>query len=71
MTYIGPPWRILSESYPLYIIPNEHVKNLVAMPTIALTHIQNKDPGPPNEIATATPAIFPIPTVLDNAVDKA
>ena len=47
------------------------MKNFVAIPTIALIHIQNNAPGPPKEIATATPAILPIPTVLDKAVDKA
>ena len=33
--------------------------------------IQNVAPGPPNAIATATPAIFPNPTVPDTAVAKA
>ena len=41
------------------------------MPTMALTHIQNKAPGPPVWIATATPLILPIPTVPANALDKA
>ena len=36
-----------------------------------LIHIQNIAPGPPIEIATATPAIFPIPTVAERAVVKA
>ncbi len=33
------------------------------MPTMALTHIQNMDPGPPSTKAMATPAILPSPTV--------
>ena len=53
------------------MIPSEQVKNLVAIPTRALIHIQNNAPGPPRDIATATPAILPIPTVLDKAVDNA
>ena len=36
-----------------------------------LTHIQKIAPGPPIEIATDTPAILPIPTVADNAVESA
>ena len=38
---------------------------------MALTHIQNSAPGPPKDMATATPAILPIPTVLDSAVESA
>ena len=34
-------------------------------------HIQNIAPGPPMERAVATPAIFPMPTVLARAVDVA
>jgi hypothetical protein len=37
----------------------------------AKTHIQNIAPGPPMERAVATPAIFPMPTVLARAVDVA
>ena len=47
------------------------VKNLVDIPIRPLIHIQNIAPGPPIEIATATPAIFPIPTVAERAVVKA
>ena len=50
---------------------NADVKNFVDIPITALIHIQNIAPGPPIEIATATPAIFPIPIVADNAVLKA
>ena len=34
----------------------------VAPPRMAITHIQNTAPGPPTEIATATPATLPVPT---------
>ncbi len=50
---------------------NVLVKKFVDIPTNAVTHIQNNAPGPPNEIAAATPAMLPIPTVEANAVDKA
>ena len=50
---------------------NVDVKYLVLIPTIALTHIQNIAPGPPTEIAKATPAMFPMPIVEDSAVVKA
>ncbi len=39
----------------------EHSTRLVAIPTKAIIHIQNA-PGPPSEIATATPAMLPPPT---------
>ena len=47
------------------------VKNLVDIPITALTHIQKTAPGPPMAIATATPAILPIPTVAESAVVNA
>ena len=41
------------------------------MPSSAETHIQNSTPGPPAAIASATPAIFPVPTVPPSAVESA
>ena len=38
-------------------------KNLVDIPTTALTHIQKMAPGPPTVMAIATPAMLPMPTV--------
>jgi hypothetical protein len=43
------------------------VKNLVAMPRIALIHIQKIAPAPPTVTATATPAMLPIPIVPASA----
>jgi hypothetical protein len=40
-------------------------------PKNAATTIQNNAPGPPAAIAVATPAIFPVPMVADNAVQSA
>ena len=44
---------------------------LVAMPSAAVTHIQKSAPGPPQWMASATPAMLPIPTVADRAVVSA
>ena len=44
---------------------------LVAVPTSAAIHIQNKAPGPPATIAVATPTIFPVPIVAESAVHNA
>ena len=45
--------------------------NLVAIPSAAVTHIQNNAPGPPQWMAIATPAMLPIPTVAESAVVRA
>ena len=41
------------------------------MPRLATTHIQNTAPGPPRVIATATPAMLPVPTRLARLTDSA
>ena len=41
------------------------------MPTTPTIHIQKSAPGPPREIAMATPAMLPRPTVAESAVDNA
>ena len=41
------------------------------MPKKAVTHIQKMAAGPPRKIAKATPPMFPVPTVPDNAVVNA
>ena len=63
-TNIGPPWATPLSSFPLYITARVPSKNFVAIPSKALTHIQKMAPGPPTHSAIATPAMFPIPTVL-------
>ena len=47
------------------------MKNFVAIPIIAVTHIQKIDPGPAIEIARATPAMFPNPIVPEREVVSA
>ena len=41
------------------------------MPSAAVTHIQKSAPGPPQWMAMATPAMFPMPTVAESAVVRA
>ena len=60
---IGPPWGAPVSSRPLYIMASTPSWYFVAMPTSALTHIQNIAPGPPMTSAMATPAMLPNPTV--------
>ena len=45
--------------------------NFVDMPSRPARIIQNVAPGPPIETATATPPIFPMPTVPETAVASA
>ena len=51
--------------------PATHSANFVDMPRKPATINQNVAPGPPMEITIATPAILPIPTVPETAVDNA
>ena len=44
---------------------------LVAMPKKAASHIQKSAPGPPMQIAVATPTILPVPMVAERAVQSA
>ncbi len=69
--YMGPPCTSPASSRPLNITASVPSKNLVAMPTTALIHIQKMAPGPPIERATATPAMLPIPTVAAMALVSA
>ena len=52
----------------LKITPNEHSTNFVVIESKPAIINQKVTPGPPIEIAIATPPIFPIPTVPDTAV---
>ena len=55
----------------LYFTARRHSEYFVAIPTNAAIHIQNNAPGPPATIAVATPTMFPVPIVADNAVHNA
>ena len=69
--YIVPPCTSPAVSFPRYIMASDPSKNLVVIPTMALTHIQNTTPGPPIATAIATPAMLPIPTVAAMALISA
>ncbi len=44
---------------------------LEALPINAITHIQKIAPGPPKDIAIATPAKFPLPTLAAVLIQNA
>ena len=54
-----------------YLSANVHSVYFRAMPKNAVTHIQKRAPGPPMRMASATPAMLPIPTVAESAVVRA
>ena len=68
---MGPPKISPSLVFSRYITDKVQVKNFVAIPMIAVTHIQKIEPGPATEIASATPAILPNPIVPDSDVVSA
>lgn len=41
------------------------------MPKNAASHIQKRAPGPPAQIAVATPTMLPVPMVAESAVQSA
>ena len=55
----------------LYLTAKDASTNFKDIPNIAPIKIQNAAPGPPKEIAIATPAIEPNPVVPERAVAKA
>ena len=69
--YIGPPDISPSSFVSLYLIASIHSENLVVNPKAAEIHIQTSAPGPPRDMAVATPTIFPVPIVAARAVIKA
>ena len=65
---MGPPETVPSGLIFLYLTPNVHSQNFSDIPIKPDNIIQKVAPGPPREIATATPPILPKPTVPDKAV---
>src|SRR5699024_6108449 len=51
--------------------PRADSAKAVAPPTMAVSHIQNIAPGPPSEMARATPAMFAVPTRDAAEMEKA
>ena len=68
---MGPPEIVPSSLKRRCFTASELSANFKDIPSIAPTNIQNVAPGPPIEIATATPAILPSPNVPDKAVASA
>ena len=68
---MGPPATSPLASNTRYLCEMVTSTNLVVMPRKAVAHIQNSAAGPPKWIASATPAMLPVPTVPDSAVDSA
>src|SRR5918993_2887763 len=71
MAYIGPPMCSPFSSTSRYCTASTTSQYLVAKPTRAVIHIQNRAPGPPSAIAVATPTMLPVPTVAASAVISA
>ena len=68
---MAPPMTLPSERSWRYIWPREHSVNLEAMPRTPARIIQKVAPGPPIEMAMATPAMLPSPTVAERAAVRA
>ena len=68
---MGPPIIFPYSSTFLYFTARTASLYLVAIPKKPVIHIQNNAPGPPTDIAPATPAILPVPTVPASAVISA
>ncbi len=68
---MGPPLTEPFSWVRRYFTARVHSANLVLIPRSPAMISQSVAPGPPREIATATPAMFPMPTVPDTAVASA
>lgn len=68
---MGPPHISPRSSNVRYLTARIASAYFVAIPKSEATHIQNKDPSPPNAIAVATPVMLPIPIIPAKAVMSA
>ena len=71
MKYMAPPTQLPAGVFSRKWTESKTSENFVIMPTNAVTHIQNKAPGPPMAIAVATPTMLPVPMSAARAVIKA
>ncbi|MPM83348.1 hypothetical protein SDC9_130412 [bioreactor metagenome] len=55
----------------LYLTDKSASAYLVDIPNTPVSHVQSTAPGPPKEIAVATPTILPVPMVAARAVQRA
>ena len=68
---MGPPDTEPSGAVRRNSTPSVHSANFVDIPSRPAAISQKVAPGPPVEMATATPAMLPMPTVPDTAVVRA
>ena len=68
MVNIGPPAISPLAFTSRYLTASMHSANLLVRPKQAEIHIQTRAPGPPENIAVATPTILPVPMVAAKAV---
>ena len=71
MKYMAPPTQRPEGVFSRYFMARMISANLVIMPTRAVTHIQNRAPGPPMARAVATPTMLPVPISPARAVMRA
>ncbi len=69
--YIGPPSILPDGIFTRYLMASRPSLYFVAMPKTPVSQHHNTAPGPPNEIAVATPMMLPVPMVAARAVAKA
>ena len=68
MVNIGPPAISPLAFTSRYLTASIHSANLLVRPKQAEIHIQTRAPGPPENMAVATPTMLPVPMVAANAV---
>ena len=71
IVYIGPPDISPFSLVSRYLIASMHSLNLEVRPKHAELHIHTRAPGPPANIAVATPMMLPVPIVAASAVISA
>ena len=71
MVNMGPPFISPFAFTSRNLKPSIHSENFVVRPKQAETHIHTRAPGPPANMAVATPTIFPVPMVAASAVISA
>ena len=71
MVNMGPPFISPLSFTSRYLLASIHSAYLVVMPNAAESHIHTSAPGPPANMAVATPTMLPVPMVADSAVISA
>ena len=71
MVNIGPPFISPFSFTSRYLLASIHSAYFVVMPNAAESHIHTSAPGPPANMAVATPTMLPVPMVAERAVINA